>query len=436
VIPEDAVTSHTGHVSAEHADPHAVAAQALDWLVDAATVTDDGIAWGTTRSRAESDPNLYGGGAGNVMALLEAHRHFDDDRFADVAIEASQELGAALKTCQDSSLYFGVTGIAVALWAVHDTLGDADAHSGATDALNLVRDRFDGEGWGDRFELLAGNAGVALGALYIGDLDLAVMAVAPYLKTAEKTAAGVHWAHRKGVSSRLHHISHGTLGIVEALAAVGAAAQRDDLVELALAGASDVVSRSESTNEGFLVPHSDPPYRPELIERISYGWCHGPAGDAQVFRLLAAVTGDPEWMDLTDRCWHTVVTSGLPERIRPGFWDNSGRCCGTAGVLAFACDRHVERAEPLNFASVLVDDICSRATIDNHGLSWSNFEHRTTPSDLEPRVGWAMGNAGIIRELLRFSRLEHGGFPDYFVAWPDQPGTGPSPLGGTSPHAR
>ena len=25
-------------------------------------------------------------------------------------------------------------------------------------------------------------------------------------------------------------------------------------------------------------------------------------------------------------------TSGLPARLRPGFWDNDGRCCGTAGV--------------------------------------------------------------------------------------------------------
>jgi hypothetical protein len=40
------------------------------------------------------------------------------------------------------------------------------------------------------------------------------------------------------------------------------------------------------------VPHSDPPHRPEIIERYSYGWCNGPAGDAQVFRLLAQVTGD------------------------------------------------------------------------------------------------------------------------------------------------
>jgi lantibiotic modifying enzyme len=416
-------------VSAELADPEAVAALAMEWLVDSVIVTDHGVAWGATPSASAHDSSLYSGGAGNVMALLEAHRHFNDDRFADVAIEASRELDVALRTWNDSSLYFGVTGVAVALWAVHDTLGDTGAHSSMTNAVNLVRDRFDGRGWSDRFELLAGNAGIALGALYMDDLDLAVMAVTPYLTTAEETVAGVQWAHREGVVPRLHHISHGALGIVEALAAVGTVTHRDDLVELALAGAADVVSRSEAAINGFLVPHSDPPYRPELIERISYGWCHGPSGDAQVFRLLAAVTSDTAWMDLTDRCWHTVVTSGLPERIRPGFWDNSGRCCGTAGVLAFANDRHAERGESLKFARVLVDDICRRATPGEPGLNWSNFEHRAVPSDLEPRIGWAMGNAGISRELLRFSRLERDGFPDYFVPWPDQPSTGPLPLG-------
>ena len=49
------------------------------------------------------------------------------------------------------------------------------------------------------------------------------------------------------------------------------------------------------------------------------------------------------WTALADRCWNTVKKSGLPNRIRPGFWDNNARCCGTAGVLALACDRIVER---------------------------------------------------------------------------------------------
>lgn len=415
-------------MSATHADAESLAAQALEWLIDCAVDTNDGLAWSTTRSSNDRDPTLYGGGAGVVMALLEAHEHFGGDRFADVALAASKELGAAIDAWEQCSLYFGLAGIAVALQSVHDVIGDLGAQSSAARALQRIRERFDGERWGDQFEMLAGNAGIALGALYLGDLDLAVMAVTPYVQAAEVTAAGVQWQHRRGVSSRLHHISHGTLGIVQALAAVGAATNRPDFIELALAGAADVASRNEAPGNGFLVPHSDPPYRPGLIERISYGWCHGPAGDAQVFRQLCAVTGDGQWMEFTDRCWHTVVTSGIPEQLRPGFWDNSGRCCGTAGVLAFASDRYVERGGDFDFGRLLVDDICARATIDAVGARWSNVEHRNTPSSLEPRVGWAMGNAGIVRELLRFSRIERGGLQDYYVPLPDQPQIGPRPF--------
>ncbi len=57
---------------------------------------------------------------------------------------------------------------------------------------------------------------------------------------------------------------------------------------------------------------------------------------------------------------------------------------------------------------MLVEDLVARATVDADGARWSNHEHRATPSDLEPLPGWAMGNAGIVRELLRYVRLAQG----------------------------
>jgi lantibiotic modifying enzyme len=415
-------------VSVVETDPEAIAEQSLQWLIACGRGTGNEIAWADTRFAKDLNPNLYSGGSGIVIALLEAYRHFDDDRFADIALAGSRSIGSSVETWEHCSLYFGLTGMAVALQEVHEMLGDSLARTNSQRALELVNDRFDGERWSDQFELLGGNAGVALGSLRVGDLDLALKAVEPYVVRAEETANGVNWEVRMGMPARFHHISHGTLGIVQALAAVGAAVARPDLVELALAGARDVLSRNETLDQGFLVPHSDPQHRPELIERYSYGWCHGPAGDAQVFRLLAAVTGDAAWMELTDRCWQTVIASGLPERVRPGFWDNSGRCCGTAGVLAFACDRYAERDDDRTFARVLVEDLCKRSTVDDEGARWSNFEHRVTPSELEPKTGWAMGNAGIIRELLRYVRISRGASPDYFTSWPDQPAVGPQSL--------
>jgi hypothetical protein len=66
-----------------------------------------------------------------------------------------------------------------------------------------------------------------------------------------------------------------------------------------------------------------------------------------------------------------------------------------------------------------------RATVDGDGARWSNIEHRVTPSALAPRTGWAMGNAGIVRELLRFHRVSEGHDPSYAVTWPDHPAVAP-----------
>lgn len=376
---------------------------AADWLIGG-SATD------------QADPSFYHGLAGVTLAFHEAHRHFGDDRYGRAAEAGTAALTAQVDRLENCSLYFGLAGVAVVLRALgRDAAADR--------ALYRVLRRFDGQRWNEMFELLIGNAGIGLGALAAGDLDLAVTAVTPYLSTADKTAHGVNWAVRPS-PARSHHIAHGTLGIVCALASVGDAAGREDMIGVALARASDVVARNEAGPDGFLVPHSDPPHRPELIERYSYGWCNGPAGDAQVFRLLGRITGGEVWAGLGDRCWETITTSGLPRRIRPGFWDNNGRCCGTAGVLALACDRIAERGDGFGFANVLVDDLIARATVDEKGARWSNYEYRVSPSDLDPRAGWAMGNAGILRELLRYARLSEGNAAGYAIPWPDHPVTG------------
>jgi hypothetical protein len=416
----------SGRLNEPHGEvAESLALRALDWVVGSARSTGAGLTWAATATGDEAVHTLYTGSAGILLALLEGQRHFQDDRYGDAAVRGAAAVAAAVDHEENCSLYFGLTGMAVALHTVHTQLGDVAAAGAARHALGHVRSRFDGQRWGPMFELLRGNAGIALGALHAGDVELAVLAAAPYLDTADPTSGGVNWAVRP-TPPRSHHIAHGTLGIVYALAAVGVTAGHRDMVELALAGAADVVARNEAGPAGFLVPHSDPQHKPGLIERYSYGWCNGPAGDAQVFRLLGDVTKDPAWAALADRCWHTVTHCGLPRRVRPGFWDNNGRCCGTAGVLALACDRHVEQAQCLDFANVLVEDLAACATVDADGVRWSNHEHRATPSALEPRAGWAMGSAGIIPELLRFARVSAGADLVHKVAsgFPRMPGFG------------
>jgi lantibiotic modifying enzyme len=402
-----------------------LAHDAVEWLLAQTVVDEIGLSWHPAPDDDDIVPTLYNGSSGIVLAMLEAHHHFGDDRYADAALRGARTVAAAVDQQTYSSLYLGVAGMAAALHAVGRRLGDEECVRAARRGLDRVRETFDGERWHDLFELLVGNAGIAVGALHAGDVELAELAVTPYLHKADLTPGGVNWAVRPS-PARSHHMAHGTLGIVLALAEVSAATGRRDLFDLALAGAADVVSRDEEGPDGFLVPHSDPQHRPDIVERYSYGWCNGPAGDAQTFRLLAGVTGDAEWDKLIDRCWHTLTHSGLPERLWPGFWDNNGVCCGTAGVLATACDRYVEHPDPAerqaahDFATLLVDDLAEHATVDDTGARWSNVEHRVTPSDRQPRTGWAMGNAGILRELIRYTRVTRG-LPGYAVQWPGHP---------------
>ncbi|GGB16967.1 hypothetical protein GCM10011492_03420 [Flexivirga endophytica] len=380
-------------------DVERLARSAADWLLTA--VPGD-----------HADLSLYQGVSGVVLALHEARTHFGDDRY-DAAVERGlDELAVAVDSVDDASLYFGLAGMAFCLHRL-GRIGTAGR------ALARIRASFDGERWNTMFELLMGNAGIGLGALQAGDYELAVQAVLPYVNSADRTPHGVNWAVRP-TPPRSHHMAHGTLGIAFALASIGSASGRPDLVELAVLAAEDVVSRNTASTADLLVPQSDPPHRPDIIERYSYGWCNGPAGDAQLFRLLGHLTGESRWTDLQDRCWTTVVGSGLPARLRRGFWDNNGHCCGTAGVLATACDRIVERGDDFRFADSLVADLLTRATVDDTGARWSNYEYRADPPDLAPLPGWAMGNAGILRELLRYVRLRRGGGTDYAIQWPGQ----------------
>lgn len=408
-------------------DVEPLARDGLAWLVGLARDTDAGLAWPETPG-GEIDTWLYDGGPGIVLTFLEAYRHFGDDTYADLALRGARQVAVDAAESDNWSLYIGVTGMAVALHAVSDVLGAEWAGAAARRAMDRVRAARDGDHWNEFYEVIAGNAGIALGALAVGDVDIAEQAVARFLKYPEKTTAGVRWEVRDGEPERPNHVSHGTMGIAQALASVGHVTGRADLVELAVAGVTDVVARNEIGPDEFLVPRLDPPRPNSANSPYSYGWCHGPTGDAHVFRLLGVVTGDVEWFRMADRCWRTVTRSGLPQRLSPGFWDNNGHCCGTAGVLALACDREVEHGDGLDFGTVLVDDLVTHATVDADGARWCNVEHQADPPELPPHTGWAMGSAGIVRELLRYTRLTTGRDPGYAAIWPDHPPTGHWPI--------
>ena len=408
-------------------DVRALAAQArelamsgLQWLVEQGRETSGGLAWTTHPDDGELDPTLYSGAAGNVLTLLEAARDLDDERYADVARRAIGPLVAAVEATEHASLYFGRTGIAVALHALGHHLGEPTATAAAARALDLVEGAFDGERWNVQFELMGGNAGIGLGALAAGRRARRAGRVAvPAHERTDRRRRAVGGAPGDAGPVPPHLPRHPRYRL-----RAGRGRRRDGARR---PGRARPARRRRRGEPGRGRPERLPgaalrPAAPARAHRaLQLRLVPRAGGRRPGLPALSSITGDANWDALGDRCWHSVTHSGLPARLRPGFWDNSGRCCGTAGVLALATDRYAEGRPDLGFTRVLVDDLAERATIDEHGARWSNEEHRVTPSELPPRTGWAMGNAGIVRELLRLQRVLSGETVADVVPWPDEP---------------
>ena len=190
--------------------------------------------------------------------------------------------------------------------------------------------------------------------------------------------------------------SHGLAGIAGSLAAAGVGLGRPDLVDAARLGAEHLVTLADTSDGGMRLPHVIPDQ--DGLDTYTYTWCHGPAGTSLLFAALdrAGVTGvaGRSAQDWERACLHSLRESGIPERRHPGFWDNDGRCCGTAGVgdvVLNVWQRH-GHDDDLAFVITLADALVDRAIHDRDGRAyWRFVEHRNEEPLLPPGVGWMQG---------------------------------------------
>jgi lantibiotic modifying enzyme len=272
-----------------------------------------------------------------------------------------------------------------------------------------------------------GTASVLLGALWAmscevrGAAELAGQAVDILLAEQESGNGGAYWPFiprrflLEGEDVQMPNWSHGQAGIAASLAAAGIALERADLVALAASGAEQLLTVADFSDGGLRLPHRIPGH-PDL-DTFTYSWCHGPTGTSLLFAALdmAAVrtVGGRTPADLERACLHSLRVSGIPERIYPGFWDNDGRCCGTAGVgdIVLNVWQRQRRDEDLVFATVLADALVERAIQDGDHTYWRFVEHRAEDPLLPPGPGWMQGAAGVAAYLFRLARLLEAG-PD------------------------
>jgi hypothetical protein len=98
------------------------------------------------------------------------------------------------------------------------------------------------------------------------------------------------------------------------------------------------------------------------------------------------------------------MSTGIPEKRQPGYWNNVSQCCGDAGVAMFFLDiarAGGRRPEYMDFARRTTEYLLSRGTRDEKGLRWVQAENRTQPDNLVAQTGYMQGGAGIGMLLLR-----------------------------------
>lgn len=427
------------------------AREALRWVTDAAVPVPGGLAWPETRQpdgRVSDD--LYDGTAGVLMALAEARLAgiTDFDAFAARAVGRLSYLGGADPAGDGTpdpgdpanpppdprraELYIGLAGYPVALRAWATVSGDQAAAATADVTLEWLAGLIQADQPASEYrDLITGEAGILLALVTMdGGTGAARSQAAGWI--ADRLVAdarwpdghpggGPDWLMGGGYGAFQPNFSHGAAGIGFVLATASGPLGRPELLDLAAAAARRLERLGRRLDGTLTVPVTIP-QRP-LAEPATYGWCHGAAGTSRLFTLLEQLRPGEGWAGCAAASRAAIRASGLPARLWPGFWDNLGQCCGTAGVGEAVLDHYQDSGDRdwLDFADVLAADLLRRAIADGAGVRWSHTEHRISPPELEPVVGWMQGAAGIAGFLLRLDRLHLDGPGAPRLPWPDRP---------------
>ena len=390
-----------------------VVQEAFDWIEAVGVDVDGGRGWCEDDTQLD---DLYSGTAGVLLGCAEAAASGAD--VGRVASGARSRLSYLAETNTggiDLSLFDGWAGVAVAVRAWSHASHDHEAAETATRviasiAARVMSEPYDPLGYTD---IISGDAGTLL-ALLVDESGAALQAAAVLadrlVAAAEPAPVGLHWRRVAGREGLAPGFSHGTAGVAYALAAAGRVLGRRDLVDIAVRGAEALLDVGDRP-DGWAVPLSIPPqsHRPPVF----FGWCHGPTGTIRLFLLLDQIDPQRRWSRAVGACLQALRRSRLPQRLYPGYWDNLGRCCGTAGVGQLLLDRYHATGDEalLEWSETLAADVLDRAVRTPQGITWSHTEYTATPPELPPQPGLMQGAAGIAGWLARLDAAHRGGRP-------------------------
>jgi lantibiotic modifying enzyme len=391
------------------------------WLRTAAIRSGAGVVWpADPTDRASVNTSLYAGTPGVVLFFLEMAEATGDGRYLQDARAGADSLVAGLADAEGTGLWEGSAGIAFVLQETAKATGDrryADAARRAVREI-VARAKVAGAGveWSPTTDIISGSAGTGLFLMYAARecqdpslLALAVKAGDRLVELGRPEGGGLKWAMDPEFPRLMPNFSHGTAGIAYFLATLYGETHARRFLEAASAGARYLQSVAATAGDVCLIFHDEPDGK----DLYYLGWCHGPVGTARLFHRLGEVTGDLAWREWTRRAARALRASGIPEKRTPGFWNNVGQCCGSAGVIEFflALARVDQDPSDLAFAERVADDLVRRATREGDGLKWIQAEHRVRPDLLVAQTGYMQGASGIGASLLHLWLAEQGRRP-------------------------
>ena len=372
-------------------------------------------------------------GLAHVLAEIRLDRDWTDEESA-----LGEAVGTRLRTRGPAELGYNFFGGLVSDIGAFVALGQ----EGAAAAVERLAALAEPDGWPQDItepprylpdarvsDATLGTASVILGALWAdrhgvaGARAVLEKAADVVLAEAEDLDGCLSWRFvpirfRTLPRAEMPNWSHGQAGILAAVALAGHRLDRDDLVDAARRGGEHLVRLGELSGDRFAVPHFlfPPDYEATSDEdEYTWGWCHGPTGTSLGFAALShagveSVAGEAPsvWQR---RCLEAVRHSGIPQRQHPGFWDNDGRCCGTAGVGSVFLDSYGRTGDPadLDFALTLAAAVLEHAEGTADHTWWRFVEHRNADPLLPPGVGWMQGAAGIAGFLFQAARAVRDG---------------------------
>lgn len=412
------------------------------WLRAASVKTPEGMAWyADPTDKTTILTNLYTGTPGVVLFFLEAHHATKDASYLADARAGADYLVANFEKEKESGLYTGIAGIGFALLETYKATRDEKYREAARRVVQLLGERAKpvdarpqsrlyivGAEWSQTTDIIAGGAGTGLFLLYaakeLGDAALGRRARELAIRAGERLAAlgkpeagGLKWAMNDSFPRLMPNFSHGAAGIAYFLATLYQQTKQRRFLEAARAGGRYLQAIARTEGDICLIFHNEP----EGKDLYYLSWCHGPAGTARLFYRLHEITGERQWMDWVEKSARALLTSGIPERQTPGFWNNVSQCCGSAGVGEFLLSLYqISRDKRyLDFVKRVTDNLLARATREQGGLKWIQAEHRRQPDLLIAQTGYMQGAAGIGIFLLRLDAWERGSKP--LIRFPDTP---------------